>query len=84
MIWSFRTPTSIFCTKKLYDPGLLPIPSSGVTFSNAVSKLKAQLDAGRTIKFAPVKSLRFSELFLGILLSVGHESPPFSFFKPRK
>jgi len=23
-IWSFRTPTSIFCTKELYNPGLPP------------------------------------------------------------
>jgi len=34
-------------------------------------KLYSQLDvhAGRKTKFAPVKSLRFSELFFGILLS---------------
>jgi len=53
--------------------------------------------AGRTTKFAPVKSLRFSELILGSLLSEFsllcsfpwavewiHEFPPFSFFKLRK
>jgi len=25
-IWWFRTPTTIFCTKKWYNPGLLPSP----------------------------------------------------------
>jgi len=57
----------------------------------------AFLNTGRTTKFAPVKSLWFSELLLGILLSKVrlpcsflwavewiHESPPFSFFRPRK
>jgi len=54
-------------------------------------------DAGRTTKFATVKSFRFSELILGSLLSEFRllcsflwaveriqEFPPFSFFKPRK
>ena len=30
-IWSFRTPTSIFCTKELCNPGLLPSPRLGTT-----------------------------------------------------
>jgi len=52
-------------------------------------------DAGRTTKFAPVKSLRFSELFLGILLSEfrftvflplgsGFMNPPPSVFSNRE
>ena len=28
-IWSFRTPTTIFCTKELYNHGLLPSPRRG-------------------------------------------------------
>jgi len=45
--------------------------SGGVRFSEPYEKVDVvgERDAGCTTKFAPVKSLRFSELFFGILLS---------------
>ena len=45
--------------------------SGGVRFSEPYEKVDVvgQRNAGRTTKFAPVKSLRFSELIFGILLS---------------
>ena len=42
-IWSFRMPTSIFCTKELYDPGLPPFlfaqppsPQHTISYCNAL------------------------------------------------
>jgi hypothetical protein len=36
-ISSFRISTSIFCTKELYNPGLLPSPHSRPTFSKGIA-----------------------------------------------
>ena len=93
-------PSSGVVTEILQDDIFFSVNAILVTVNIIVERVYRshagrRTNAGRTTKFAPVKSLRFSELILGILLfefrftvffplGCGVDSPPFSFFKQRK